>query len=295
MTTPLSRRALLAGAAASLGAGRAGAHGAAAPRVVAIDWAMLETVLALGVAPVAGSELRQFRLVAAEPEVPATVVDVGLRGTPNFELIRMTAPDHILISSFYEYQRRRLERIAPVRSWSIYAPGRAPYEPAAAAMRDVAALLGSPGAAITYLAEVDAEFAELADRLSGHRRPVLVMNFGDGRHLRIFGPDSMFGETLVRLGLANAWTASTSYSAAAPVALTALARFPDAALVVIPPVPPEVERALPDHAVWNALPAVKAGRVAWLDPVDHFGGVPAARRFARLLAGAVAGGWGRDG
>jgi iron complex transport system substrate-binding protein len=51
--------------------------------------------------------------------------------------------------------------------------------------------------------------------------------------------------------------------------------------------PPEVRRALPDNALWNALPAVREGRVAVLDPINHFGGLPSARRFARLLGDAM--------
>ena len=71
------RREFLGLVAASALAGKARA--AVTPRLAAIDWAMLETAVALGVMPVAATELIQFRVDAVEPEIPATVADLGLR------------------------------------------------------------------------------------------------------------------------------------------------------------------------------------------------------------------------
>ncbi len=75
-------------------------------------------------------------------------------------------------------------------------------------------------------------------------------------------------------------------TAAAPLGIEVLARVPEAAIVVVGPLPEEARRALATGPVWKALPAAKAGRVAVLPPVNHYGGLPAARRFARLLAAA---------
>jgi iron complex transport system substrate-binding protein len=99
----------------------------------------------------------------------------------------------------------------------------------------------------------------------------------------------MFGEALGRLGIENAWRADTRYAAAAPLGIEALARVPDAAAVVVEPVPPEARRTLPESALWKALPMVQRGRVATIAPVNHFGGLPAALRFARLAAAALEG------
>jgi ABC-type Fe3+-hydroxamate transport system substrate-binding protein len=38
--------------------------------------------------------------------------------------------------------------------------------------------------------------------------------------------------------------------------------------------------------LWKAFPAVRDGRVVTLPPVNPFGALPAARRFARVLAEA---------
>lgn len=257
-------------------------------RVATVDWSVLETLLALGALPVAAPELLQFREVAVEPAVPAGVTDLSLRGTVNFELLLLSRPELIYSSSFYVSSEPRLTRIAPVERFSIYAPGRPPYEPAAAMMRSIGARLGRSDEAERYIAEAEAEFAALRERLTPHaQRPVIPINLGDARHFRVFGADSMFGEVLKRLGLANAWSDDTSYSAMAPVGLEALARVPDAWIALIPPIPPGALEVLAGSTFWNALPSVRAGRLLQLASINPYGGLPAARRFARLLAEAL--------
>ncbi len=257
-------------------------------RVAAIDWAMLETALALGVTPVAATELVQFRRQVIEPEAPAGITDLGLRGMPSFELLRMTAPDLILISNFYENLRPVYERIAPVFSATIFAQGEPPYPLAERATTALGERLGLAGQAEAVIDDARRRIGAIRDSLATvERRPVFVVSLGDARHLRAFGSDSLFGNVLDRLGFDNAWEGASSYSAAAPVGMEALARVPDARLVVVEPTPPEVSRVLATSALWRALPMVRAGRVAFMEPVNHFGALPSACRFARLFAAVL--------
>ena len=252
-----------------------------------IDWALLETALALGAVPAAATELRQFRQVAVEPTVPAGVQDLGLRGAPNYELLRLVAPELILISDFYEYQRRALERIAAVASFPVYRPDERP----GALARETTLRLGSLlrlSTAKAYVADTDRQFATLRARLAAFSgRRIFVVSLGDFRHFRAFGPDSMFGDAVSALGLVNAWAEPTSYGAAAPVPVAALAADPGAAIAIVAPLPPEVDAQLAGNRIWDALPAVRAGRVIRIPATNHFGALPAARRFARFLAEAL--------
>lgn len=254
-------------------------------RMAVIDWGLFETALALGVPPVAATELRQFRQIAVEPAVPDSVVDLGLRGAPNIELLRLLRPDFVLISGFYEYMRPGLERLAPVISLPVYEAGKPPYALAEFSTLAVGEKLGVKAAAEAYLEGTAHQLGELSQRLEPLTKyPVFAISLGNSRHFRAFGADSMFGDVLVRLGFRNAWTDKTSYSAAAPVGIEALAQMPDASIAVIGPLPTDVERTLAENALWNALPAVREGRVAVLNPINHFGALPSARRFARLFA-----------
>ncbi|WNJ88557.1 ABC transporter substrate-binding protein [Bosea sp. 685] len=287
-----SRRQALAGGLALTLALPGTARAALPRRIATVDWSVLETLLALGVAPVAATELRQFAEIAVEPIVPAATADLGLRGTVNFEMLRLVEPELIYSSSFYAASEPQLRTIAPVETFSIYTRGGEPFAACEAMTRRIGARLGITERAELYLAETQAEFAALRaglprTHLAGDGRPVIPINLGDARHFRVFGADSMFGEALARLGIANAWTQATSYSAMAPVGLEALARVPEAWIALIPPVPPEAMPVLARSAFWNALPNIRAGRLLILPSINPYGALPAARRFARQLAQAL--------
>ncbi len=280
----VTRRAVLGFAGALFAAPALRSAHAATMRFAVIDWAMLETALAIGAVPVAAAELRQYRQMQLEPAVPENVADLGLRGAPNLELLRMMEPDLIVASNFYEYQRAAFERIAPVFAPTVYSTGQPPYAMLEEATLSLGEKLGLAAEARAYVATVAREIAEARQRFAAiPGRKVFVISLGDARHFRAFGRDSLFGDVLVRLGFENAWTRDTSYSAAAPVGLEQLAETPDASIVIVGPTDPETLYRLPQNALWNALPAIREKRVLFLPPLDHFGGLPAARRFAQLL------------
>ena len=279
----LTRRTFLAGAATLVGGVAQGQP--FQPRVATLDWALLETLLAIGANVVAATELRQFRQVAVTPEVPDTVADLGLRGTPNLEVLRFARPDVIFNSNFYAWADALMSRIATVESHEIYMPGKSPYRLAEQATLAIGERLALPAAGKLVeglAAKLDRYKFQFA--ANGDGRSVVPINLGDARHYRVFGSDSMFGEVLKRVGLINAWQGATSYSAAAPVGIETLASMPDAWIVLIPPHPAEAYAELQDSAFWQALPAVRAGRVITLEPIDPYGALPAGMRFADLLS-----------
>ncbi|MEE1611457.1 iron-siderophore ABC transporter substrate-binding protein [Microvirga sp. CF3016] len=264
-----------------LSTGRANPH----ERIAVVDWAMFETLLALGIVPVAATELVQFRKIAIEPDVPPQVADLGLRGSPNFEMLRLSNPHLIVSSRWFTWVQHSLEQIAPVVSYSVYEPNRPPYAPAEQITVALGKRIGRLAQARAYVDASALELARASRRVADKTaRPVFLINLGDARHFRVFGADSMFGDVLQRLGFTNAWTKPTSYAATAPMPLEALAEVPDAWIVIISPVPPDARSTLSDSSLWRALPAVREGRVVTLPPVNPFGALPAARRFARMLA-----------
>jgi iron complex transport system substrate-binding protein len=278
-----TRRTVLS-AAAVLAAPRVPRAQEAGPRVATLDWALLETLLAIDANVVAATELRQFRQVAIKPDVPESVADLGLRGTPNFEVLRFARPDLILNSNFYAWADPLMSHIAPVESHPIYKPGESPYLLAEQATLAIGERLQRP-AARRMVEELAARFDRYKDLLAGgDGRPVLPINLGDARHYRVFGSDSMFGEVLKRVGLANAWTGATSYSAMAPMGIETLASMPDAWIVLIPPHPEDAFEALTQSAFWKALPAVRENRVLTVGSINPYGALPAASRFADFLA-----------
>lgn len=281
------RRAFLTAAGILLAAGLP-LRAEAGPRLAAIDWAMLETATALGHMPVAAAELIRFRADVGVPAIPDTVTDLGLRGAPNFELLQLVRPTLILSSPYYTRYQARMEAIAPVLSLPFYQPGAAPLPKAMDALNALARQIGDPAAGGRARARADAHLDRLAARVARHAdRPLALVDIGDARHLRAFGFDSLFGSTLTRIGLRNAWSEATAFSFLAPVPLERLADMPDARLVIAGPIPPQAQGALSRSRLWQALPQVAQGRVHHLPRMNAFGGVPAALRFGDLLARAL--------
>ncbi|WP_328591173.1 ABC transporter substrate-binding protein [Rhizobium rhizophilum] len=279
----------LAGVPVHMHAAPVAQSGAAGLRLAAIDWAMLETAWAIGHVPVAASEIIRFRIESASVPLPAETLDLGLRGTPNFEQLRFSAPDLILSSPFYTRHEAALSAVAPVFSLPFFVRGEPSLPHALDAIEALAERLDDPVAGHRSRQDAETQFDRIAARLKAHAdRPVMLIDFGDARHFRAFGFDSLYGSTLTRLGLANAWQDGTQFSFAAPVPLDRLADMPDASFVIVSPVPLEAREQLQRSVLWNALVPVKAARVHQLSATNAFGGVPSALTFAEGLAKALA-------
>ncbi len=95
--------------------------------------ALLETLLALGVVPVAAAELVLYRRQVIEPAVPESVADLGLRGSPSFEALKLLAPDLILGSNYTAGLNRRSAALRRWRASPSMGPGGHPYAAAEAA------------------------------------------------------------------------------------------------------------------------------------------------------------------
>jgi iron complex transport system substrate-binding protein len=286
MSSGLRRRDVLGLLAAS--AFVSPARASTTPRVAAIDWAMLETAMALGVVPVAATELIQFRKTAEEPVLPQHVADLGLRGAPNFELLYLLNPELILISPFYAQYESRLKAIAPLVSLPFYVSGEPPFEKALAAVSSLGTQLGRSTEAKAVIEQTQQTLDDLRRSLAHFAdRPTYVINVGDARHFRAFGADSMFGDVLSRLGLTNAWADVSRFTFAAPVPLENLAANPDARIVIVSDVPVEARSAFNNSVIWNSLKPVRENRVFMLGNVNPYGGITAGMRFAGLLSAAL--------
>ncbi|MDO9638342.1 MAG: iron-siderophore ABC transporter substrate-binding protein [Pseudotabrizicola sp.] len=280
----VSRRTFLGAAVAAAALGRAHRGWAAAPlRLAAIDWAMAETAMALGCPPVAMAELIAFRSETPVP-LPVGMTDLGLRGAPNMEALSLAAPDLILSSSYYSFAEPQLTRIAPVFSRALYVAGSPPLPKVTALVTELAQVINQPGRGAATLAAVQAEWAGLQHRAARFSdRPLVLMNIGDARHVRVFGDDSLFGGVLNAIGLTNAWQGGTRFSFHAPVPVEHLAEFKEARFILVGAVPPQAARGLKHGALWNSLGPLRGGRVGQLPEMNAFGGLPSALHFVRHL------------
>ncbi|WP_036034512.1 ABC transporter substrate-binding protein [Bradyrhizobium yuanmingense] len=290
----LSRRALLGAGAAIGGTALAGpwpmafaqtAGSQSGPRVAALGWACAQTILALGVVPLVIPEIERYGRLVVEPAVPSAVQEIGLRSEPNLELLQSFAPDIILIDPSIAAAIPRLKLIAPVETFTIFRPGGHPLDTARRSTLELAKRLGVQSACEAYFARFDVAMAGYRERLQGRgKKPLyLVSEIARNRAL-VFGPNSLYQEVLDRCGLKNAWTGQSGPWGHTSVGLEVLAAIPDARLVLMTSRVADVEALLKASPVLQTLPSLRSHRLTVLGNQFFYGGVPAAERFARLLA-----------
>lgn len=91
-----------------------------------VDWTIAETLLAID-APVSSvAQQSDYHAWVGEPHIPDSATDMGLRTQPNMELLAQVPPEQTLISPMFAGLTPRLERIAPVTSFSLYSPAPIP-------------------------------------------------------------------------------------------------------------------------------------------------------------------------
>lgn len=259
------------------------------PRIAVIDWGLTETLLGLGVTPIAVAQTEGYRRWVQAPELPVQVIDLGLRIEPNLELLSQLKPDMILITPQFAASRAQLERVAPVHTLAIYTPEAEAYVGAQRVTRELAKLLDRQDEGEAMISRIDATMARVRQRLAPQALPPFyVMTFLDQRHVRLFGKQSIYQGVFDRVGLRNAWQGPTNYWGFSQQGIDRLAETPEAALLYLKPIPPGSEDGLAASALWNQLPAVRAGRLYDLPPVWSFNGLMAAERFANLLEARLA-------
>jgi ABC-type Fe3+-hydroxamate transport system substrate-binding protein len=257
-------------------------------RVAALDWALAETLIALGHAPIALVAASDWHRFVVEPALPRGVADIGLQQQVNYELLARLRPDLILTSPFSQENEPVLRRIAPTERFSVFEPTPEPLGTARALMRSLGERVGRVEEANTFLREADERLDLYRERVQALQpRPVMLINFMDARHARVYGGAGLFQNVLDRLGVRNAWRGATNYWGFATVGIEQLATAQDLSLMVFEPVPPDVRPTLARSPLWLQLPFVRSGQVSWLPPVLMFGAMPAALRFARILVEAL--------
>lgn len=288
----LDRRALLKAAAALpvLWAAPGFAVAGPASRLVALDLLATELLLTLGITPLGIANRALYERLVAEPALPGSVEDLGPLTEPNAEFLKLLRPEIIVLAAWQSDMLARLTAIAP-------------FHMLAAAPRDVAAtahlakLLDELGALTGRAAEARQWLGRMNDVLSAARtalaarnaRPLYVCRFAaNGRNVAIFGGNGLIGDVLKRLGLENAWQGRTNAAGVASIGIEQLVR-PDARIVHFDR-GAETLRALENLAqspLWQALPAVRAGRISTMPVIYPSGGVASAIRFAEQLVATL--------
>ncbi|MCA1788334.1 MAG: iron-siderophore ABC transporter substrate-binding protein [Thioalkalivibrio sp.] len=262
------------------------AQAANAPRIATLDWTLAETLIGIDARLVGLAQMDGYHSWVAAPPVPTGVVDLGLRAQPNLEQLATLAPDRIALSPMFANLEGRLSAIAPVTVFDLYGDGVDTWSALRRVTRELGAFAHRSEDAEALIETTEARIDELAGRLSAETSAVLVVQFMDERHVRVFGKNGLYHAVLGRLGIENGWTGDTNRWGFSLVSLEQLAQV-EGRLVVVKPYPVGVERALSGSAFWQRLIARSAQQPLELEPVWSFGGLPSAQRFAEQLVEAL--------
>ncbi len=255
------------------------------PRIAALGWACAQTLLAIGVVPVAVPEIQRYARLAVEPAVPASVREIGLRSEPNLELLQRLAPDLIVIDPSLAGATSRLKEIAPVVSFENLKPGARPLETARIVTLALAKRVGKEAECQAYFARFDEAMKRYRDEVRGYDgAPLYLISEIVRNRALVFGHTSLYQDVLNDFGLTNAWTGESSIFGHATVGIDVLAAVPQARCVLLTSRLTSTEALFAFRPIMRSLPFLREGRLTVLSEVLFYGGIPAAERFARLLA-----------
>lgn len=257
-------------------------------RVVAINWAAAETLLTLGVEPLAISDVGYYRRRMPAPPLPQTVRDIGPYWEPNLELLHQLNPQLILSDALPNSVLRALSGIAPTEVVNIFPTSQGVWNSASAFMRQLAERLHLSEQAAVYLQTAEQRLDALRARLALRPQPPLyiaVLN-QDGRHATVYGQHSMAQDVLQRLGLRNAWSGPSNAMGFSLTGIERLSEQPDAHLlyIEIPTTSARLQSLRQPNALWDNLPAVRRNQVHALGKFYPYGGVASYLSLAERIA-----------
>ena len=258
----------------------------AAPRIATSDWTTAETLTALGHPPVGLGDRSAYQTWVAYPPLPDSVKDAGLRFQPNLERLHQIKPDFFIQSQWLAAAKPQFEKIAPVYELNFNTDQGIEYTHTLKATRELGKLVGKPAAAEKLIRETEALFAHSKTALAPYaQRPLAVVQFSDGRHLRIYGNTSGFQAVIDKLGFQNAWRGRSNAWGFENITLVDLAKLPpNTLLIIIKPHPQNTRQILEKSALWQRLPYSRPANRRVLDASWSYGALPSMQRFTRQLA-----------
>ncbi|WP_425273861.1 Fe(3+)-hydroxamate ABC transporter substrate-binding protein FhuD [Yersinia aldovae] len=260
-------------------------------RIVALEWLPVELLLALGVTPYGVADIHNYRLWVEEPNLPASVIDVGQRTEPNLELLQQMAPSLILMSQGYGPSPEKLSPIAPSMSFAFNEQGSSPLAVGKNSLRTLGQHLGLDAVANQHIAYFDDFIASARLRLSDDcQSPLLMFTLLDTRHALIIGQGSLFQDVLNSLGIENAWQGETNFWGSTVVGIERLATIKSGRAIYFGHGNSEMLQQVARTPLWQSISFVRDNQLRTVPAVWFYGATLSAMRFVRLLEQA----WGKS-
>lgn len=261
-------------------------------RIVSLDLAITESLLGLGVIPLAVANKRWYQNFIVNPPLPESVREIGLPDEPNLELLEMLRPDLICATRSQTRANTRLQHIAPVVTMDIFQPDSSPWLLAQQMITQLGVYASRRERAEQLVQEASDQLHTVGARLQKFRtRPLFLARINeDGRHLLLFGRHGMYDDLLQRMGFHNAFNGKTNAWGGAIVGLDHLLSQPEARLVFFSN---RRDRhtvdALLSSPLWKSVPLIREGRYSAINRLYPSGGLLSAMNFLHELETAMSG------
>lgn len=184
-----------------------------ATKVVSLEWMQTETLVSLGVMPVAHADGDEYNTWVAKAQVDDSVKDVGNRSEPSFTEIMKTGPDLVLAdTSSPEAIVKKLEKEdVPVLVLDT-ADGSRQLDLMKENVHAIAEAVGKTEKADEIIGDLDDSLEEgtkaIAESDAAGSRFAMADGWAEGGNvtIRLFGKGSLMSDLAEGLGLENAWT-----------------------------------------------------------------------------------------
>ena len=263
-------------------------------KVLTPDWGIAGVLTAIGNPPVAVGDVKSYATWSRSPALPDTVVDLGVRFSPNPELMAQLSADLVIDNDFYQHLRPMYGQI-PVHSVNLPSDNKvATWQDYVQHTVQIGKLVGYEQAAQQYVSQSKQQIAQFGQVFQNRHtvRRLMVVQFANATHFRAYAKNSLFEPALLQMGLelytfadGNAW----GYIDATLADLAKLDQ--QTCLVVIEPFSKMLQAELANNAVWQHLKFGQVGDggrcMMVLPPTWISGGLPSMVGFAKDLSEAV--------
>nr|WP_171758421.1 iron-siderophore ABC transporter substrate-binding protein [Vibrio sp. RE86] len=252
-------------------------------KVVALDWALTESVLSLGVELEGVANPQGYEQWVVEPKLSSEVTDVGSRREPNLELLSELKPDVILISNHMAAAYQPLNKIAPVLVFTIYSEKKQPLKSAESITRSLGQLFDKQQQAEQVIKQTHLRLEQNGRKIqsadSSHK-PVIFARFINDKTLRVHSKGSLAHDTIDAMGLRNDWNETTNMWGFTTTGTEKLAEHQGANVLLFGPLKEKERAQLNQSPLWQAMEFTRSDSVYELPAIWTFGGLIAAQRFS---------------
>lgn len=263
-------------------------------RVLTPDWSIASVLIAIGLPPVAMGDVKSYQDWSRYPAVPASVMDLGARFSPNPELMAQLSPDLVIDNDFYQHLRP-MYGDAVVQSVNLNTDVKSlTWQDYAKHTEQIGELVQRGEQAKQYIQQSEWQIGELGRQFASRQsiKKLAVVQFASATQLRMYAKNSLFEPTLTKMGLSLYTIADGNAWGFVDAKLMDLAQLePDVCLVVIEPFSAMLQAELAKNALWQQLKFGQTGDggrcMMILPPTWISGALPSMVGFAQDLANAV--------